>query len=141
MKNHLDTIIFRALLSISLFLIILLIAGFGISCQSQSPAPAPPASSLPTTPTPGPSPATPPQIEVAIEGFAFKPAQLNIPVGTTVLWYNNDSASHTATARDNSFESSSLSKGDTFSYTFEQRGTIEYYCRFHPLMTGKIVVE
>jgi plastocyanin len=132
MKNHLDTITFRALLIISLFLIILSIAGLGISCQSQSsaPAPAPPASSLPTTPTPGASPATPPQIEVAIEGFAFNPAQLN-----------DDSAPHTATARDNSFESGSLSKGDTFSYTFEQRGIIEYYCRFHPSMTGKIVVE
>ena len=141
MKNHLDTFTFRILLIITLFLIMLLITGFGISCQSQTPAPPVPSPGLPTAPTPGVSPATPPQIEVVMEGFAFKPAQLNIPVGTTVLWYNNDSVPHTVTARDNSFESGSLSHGDSFNYTFEQSGTFEYHCQFHPSMLGKIVVE
>ncbi|MFC1932835.1 tyrosine-type recombinase/integrase [Chloroflexota bacterium] len=59
-------------------------------------------------------PTMPPQIEVAIEGLAFNPATLNVPIGTTVLWYNNDTVTHTVTARDNLFDSGNLAPGDTF---------------------------
>jgi FtsP/CotA-like multicopper oxidase with cupredoxin domain len=37
------------------------------------------------------------------------------------------------------FDSGSLNPGDTFSYTFTQEGTFEYYCRFHP-MQGRVRV-
>ena len=144
MKNHFDkSITFRTMLITSLFLIVVFITGSGVSCQSQAPAPSPPApsSGLPKAPTPGEPPATPLQIEVAIEGFAFKPATLNIPAGTTVIWYNNDSVIHTVTARDNSFDSGSLLEGDTFSHTFEEKGIFEYYCIPHPYMTGEVTVE
>jgi plastocyanin len=122
---------------------IFLIIGLGISCQPQQPAPAPPLPSngTPLEPTPGEPPATPPQIEVAIEGFAFKPATLNIPTGTTVLWYNNDSVDHTVTARDNSFDSDIISPGKTFKHTFQQSGTSEYYCRIHPNMEGEVTIK
>jgi len=122
---------------------VFLITGLGISCQSQEPAPAPPVPSngLPLEPTPGEPPATPPQIEVVIEGFAFNPDTLNIPVGTTVVWYNNDSVDHTVTARDNSFDSGRISPNETFEYTFQQSGTLEYYCTIHPSMTGKVSIE
>jgi hypothetical protein len=114
-------------------------------------------------PTTGePEPATPLQIEVAIEGSAFNPAILpppppapsslppnapapapapNLPVGVIVVWYNNDSVTHTVTARNNLFDSGSLSPGDTFKYTFEQSGELEYYCKIHPSMVGKITIE
>jgi len=133
----------RTTLIIGLLLMALLIIGFGISCQSQTPAPALPTPSqgLPEETTPGASPVTPSTVEVTIEGFAYKPAALNILVGTTVTWYNKDSVTHTVTARDKSFDSGSLSLNDTFSYTFEQSGTFEYYCTIHPYMEGKVVVD
>lgn len=79
--------------------------------------------------------------EVAIESFAFSPATLTIAVGDTVTWTNNDSAAHTATADDDSFDSGSLNRGDSFSHTFDEAGTYAYICTFHPNMTGEIVVE
>ncbi|KPK22349.1 MAG: hypothetical protein AMJ70_06220 [Dehalococcoidia bacterium SG8_51_3] len=86
------------------------------------PPPSPDPSTLPpNAPQPAPAP--------------------NLPVGTIVVWYNNDSVAHTITARDNSFDSGDLSPGDTFQYTFEQSGTLEYYCRIHPSMVGKIIIE
>ncbi len=134
---------FKTILIISLLLIVLFIIGFGISCQSQAPASAPPVPSpgLPKEPNLGEPPATPSQIEVAIDGFAFKPAEITVPIGTTVIWYNNDTVVHTATARNKLFDSGSLAGGDTFSYTFEEKGTYEYYCILHPYMTGKVTVE
>jgi putative lipoprotein len=129
--------------------------------QESAPAPVP-SNGTPLAPTTGEPepPATPPQIEVLIDGFAFNPAILppptpsslppnapapapapNLPVGTTVVWYNADSVTHTVTARDNLFDSGNLSPGDTFQYTFEQSGELEYYCKIHPSMVGKITIE
>jgi len=145
MKNHFDkSITFKPVLIISLLLIIMvLITLQGISCQPQMPESAPtvPSPGLPKEPSSAEPPAAPPQIEVAIDGFAFKPADITVPAGTAVVWYNNDSVIHTATARDGSFDSGSLSKGDTFSHTFEAKGSFEYYCIPHPYMTGVIIVE
>jgi hypothetical protein len=131
--------------------------------QFAGSGPYVPENGTPLAPTTGePEPAMPLQIEVAIEGFAFNPSILplpppdpsslppnapapvpapNLPVGTIVVWYNNDSVTHTVTARDNSFDSGNLSLGDTFQYIFEQPGELEYYCTIHPSMEGTITVE
>ena len=39
------------------------------------------------------------------------------------------------------FRSPGLDNGETFSYTFTNPGTYEYFCTLHPLMTGKVVVR
>ncbi len=112
---------------------------FGISCYQSAPAPAP-------TPTPTPAPAltpspTPTITEVEISGFAFVPATITIPVGTTVTWTNQDPVPHTVSSREGVFESGNLPGGATFSYTFDQIGSFEYYCKFHPYMKGEVIVE
>jgi plastocyanin len=132
-------IIFRAILITSLFLMVPLIILFGASCQSQAPPESSPG--LIEETNPGESPMTSPHVEVTMEGFAFKPAEITIVVGTTVTWHNEDSAIHTVTDRNKLFESGNLSRGNTFSYTFEQKGTFEYYCITHPYMNGKVIVE
>lgn len=110
---------------------------FGISCQAPTPTP-----SLPPTPTPEPeSGPTPTPAEVKISGFAFVPVTITVSAGTTVTWTNNDSVAYTVSSRDNLFGSGNLSGSATFSYTFGQSGTFEYYCKIHPSMTGKVIVE
>ncbi|SES86721.1 Plastocyanin [Methanococcoides vulcani] len=79
--------------------------------------------------------------EVLIEDFKFKPTKLQISVGDTVTWINMDSAAHTATSNDEEFDSGSLSKGESFSFTFAEVGTFDYICTFHPYMEGKIITE
>ncbi len=106
----------------------------------------PPQESAPTpelepTPTPESEPSPTTTIaEVSISGFAFVPATITIPVGTTVTWTHNDSPPHTVSSRDGLFDAGTLSPGAAFSYTFEQNGTFEYYCKIHPYMTAKIIV-
>jgi plastocyanin len=39
------------------------------------------------------------------------------------------------------FDSGIMRTGDTFSYTFNNPGTFEYYCAAHPSMVGEIVVS
>ncbi len=126
-----------------LLLMAILSVGLAIACQSQAPAESPPAPGpeVPEETAPDSTLPAAPDVEVVIESFAFKPAQLSIPAGTRVTWQNNDSVPHTVTERDGLFDSGSLSRGDEFSYTFTQSGSFDYYCTIHPSMTGKVVVE
>lgn len=78
---------------------------------------------------------------VTIAGNAFSPASITVKVGDSVTWTNNDSLSHTVTADDNSFASSDLANGATFSFTFTKAGTFPYHCSIHPSMTATVVVE
>ena len=73
--------------------------------------------------------------------FAFSPATLTVPVGTTVTWENGDSVGHTATSDDEVWDSDTVAPGDEFSFTLDEAGTFSYFCKIHPSMTGSIVVE
>lgn len=79
---------------------------------------------------------------VTIQNFAFQPANLQVKVGTTVTWTNQDTAPHTVTFRDSSLTSSKLlQKGESYSYTFTKAGTFAYYCQVHPNMTAQVIVS
>jgi plastocyanin len=78
---------------------------------------------------------------VTIKGMAFNPAQLEIAVGDSVVWTNKDDRDYNVVAKDSSFKSDSLRKGDTFKYTFTKAGQFTYVCSYHPRMKGVIVVN
>lgn len=77
---------------------------------------------------------------ITIQGFAFNPATITVPVGTKVTWTNKDAATHTVTSDSGVFDSKNLPTGNTFSYTFSQAGTFAYHCNIHKTMTATIVV-
>jgi plastocyanin len=78
---------------------------------------------------------------VQIQNFAFTPQNVTIHVGGTVTWKFDDSAEHTVTAVDRSFNSQPMSSGQTFQHTFTKAGTYNYFCSIHQFMTGTIVVQ
>jgi len=81
-------------------------------------------------------------VDVAIGDHYFNPAQLTVPVGTTVRWTNYGASSHTSTSDTGLWNSGTLSRGGTFSYTFSSTGTFAYHCTFHREMgmVGRVVV-
>ena len=99
------------------------------------------------TPLPAAAPpvaGTPPADQTAaaaIAQFAFQPPTLDVPVGTTVTWTNQDPAPHTVTAADGSFASEILDAGATFGFTFGTPGTFAYTCQVHPSMEGTVTVR
>jgi predicted lipoprotein with Yx(FWY)xxD motif/plastocyanin len=80
-------------------------------------------------------------VAVEIKGFAYNPATVEVAVGTTVTWTNNDSTAHTVTADDGSFQSGTLDPGKSFSFTFTKAGSVSYHCEFHPNMTATVTVK
>jgi plastocyanin len=79
-------------------------------------------------------------VSVTIKDFAFSPASLEIAIGETVTWTNEDSAAHTVTG-DDGIDSGSLAQGKSFTHTFKSAGTFSYRCSIHPNMTGKVTVK
>jgi plastocyanin len=80
---------------------------------------------------------------VAIVDFAFDPAELTVPAGTTVTWTNEDDSPHSI--QDDSElgadESADLGPGDSFELTYDEPGTYAYLCGIHNYMTGSVTVE
>jgi plastocyanin len=76
-----------------------------------------------------------------IDNFTFVPARLTVKAGTTVTWRNEDDIPHTVTSVTQRFKSRALDTDDTFSFTFTEPGTYDYFCSLHPRMTATIVVE
>ena len=78
---------------------------------------------------------------VTIKNFAFAPPEIDVKVGQTVTWTNQDSTGHTVTADDGSFDSKELPNGQTFSQTFSKAGTFSYHCSIHSQMKATVVVS
>lgn len=81
-------------------------------------------------------------VAVTINGFAFMPASITVPVGTRVVWTNQQAqVPHTVTSDTAGvFDSGTLQTGMTFAFTFNQAGTFAYHCNIHPNMHGTVVV-
>lgn len=89
---------------------------------------------------PAPSGEAPRAAKVEIADFAYDPDPVTVQVGGKVIWLNQDSAPHTATAEDGSFDTGTLEEGKLKSETFKQAGTYEYICQIHPDMHGVVEV-
>ena len=77
-------------------------------------------------------------ITVTIEDLEFSPTAIEAKAGTTIEWVNKDLFDHTATV-DGAWDIL-IPAGATVSHVVGADDTVEYYCRFHPNMTGTITV-
>jgi plastocyanin len=77
---------------------------------------------------------------VEIVDFAYDPDPVTIEEGGKVIWLNKDSAPHTATADDGSFDTGTLEEGKLKSESFKEPGTYAYICTIHPDMQGTVEV-
>ncbi len=78
-------------------------------------------------------------IKVTIKGLKFSPAEVTAQVGDTIEWTNEDPMAHTATARNKDWDIP-IPAGKSASVTIAKAGDVDYFCRIHPSMTGKVIV-
>src|SRR5215467_2650678 len=79
--------------------------------------------------------------QVMIDNFVYSPVPLSVKVGTTVTWINHDDIPHTVDSTQGKFKSAALDTDDKFEFKFTEAGEYPFYCRIHPKMTGKIIVQ
>jgi len=87
-----------------------------------------------------------------LNNSCFEPYVVNILVGDTVTWTNNDDAIHVVVSNTPNttsleyfedgeyFDSGFLKTDESFSYTFNQEGIFGYFCTLHPWMNGYVTV-
>ena len=77
---------------------------------------------------------------VTMPGKAYDPSHLDVLVGTSVTWKNDDSINHTVTADGDAFSSGYVPPGGSFSFTFAQQGHYAFHCTIHKFMRGEVDV-
>jgi len=81
--------------------------------------------------------------DVLAQDFSFQPPVVTIPAGGSVTWaIGTDPEQHTVTPQDAGVfeDSGQLFPGDSFTVVFGLPGSVAYYCRLHPTMTGTVEV-
>jgi len=76
-------------------------------------------------------------VHVTIDKLAFQPAEIEVKAGETIEWTNRDPFAHTATVKGGWEVSIPPGKSASHVVTAD---SVDYYCRFHPNMTGRIKV-
>ncbi len=80
-------------------------------------------------------------LTIAMKDFKFDPKNATVKVGQTVTWTNEDSAPHNAVdEKGGAFKSELFNKGETYEFTAEKAGKIDYVCTIHPGMEGTLTV-
>lgn len=74
--------------------------------------------------------------------WIYKPSELTVEVGTSVVWTNTGAVAHTVTADDgNSFDSGSIDPKGSFTFAPTSAGTFAYHCTFHAWMKATLLVN
>ena len=83
------------------------------------------------------------EVMVQVGHNKLDPAEVEVAVGTTVVFHNQDQmpGGHSIVADDGSFQSPGLAKDESWSHTFGESGVYTYSIKEHPSAKGKIVVE
>ena len=84
------------------------------------------------------------EVTVRMEDNFFDPANITVEPGTTVTWVHSGNNPHTTTSYDGLWDSGMIEggSGGTFSFTFEEPGTYDYFCIPHESlgMIGSVTV-
>jgi plastocyanin len=80
---------------------------------------------------------------VSQKGKSFAPATMNVRVGDTLTFQNDDDVTHNAfsTSKGNEFNSKVQLPGNASNVSFKEAGTVEVRCAFHPKMKLTVVVS
>ena len=87
-----------------------------------------------------PASSAPASYEVVLANLAFGPAPMKLRVGDAVEWVNADIFDHSSTAKDGSFDVALPPKGQA-RVVLRRAGSVMFYCRYHPGMTGVLTVS
>jgi plastocyanin len=102
-----------------------------LACGFTSPSPTP-------TPSPTEVPLPPGAVVFNADIENFTQEDVQIAVGTTIIWTNRDGVLHTTshnppTGGEGDWDSGNLGSGSTFRHTFNEAGVFPYVCKVHTI--------
>jgi len=113
-----------------------LLLGFSVACGSDS---------SPTNPSPPSGNGSPVSIVAnssTLTTNAYAPNPINVSVGGSVTWTNNDNFTHSVRMTGSSEPPLFMKPGERVTRTFDTAGLFAYDCSLHPTnMTGTVLVQ
>jgi plastocyanin len=81
-----------------------------------------------------------------VQDICYIPSSIITQKGKPITWVNQDSAFHSVTSGfygepTDLFDSGHLDPFESYSVTFDESGTYDYFCTLHPWMKGQVIVE
>lgn len=85
-------------------------------------------------------------VRINIAKMKYDTPEVTIKSGRTVTWVNTETMPHNVAFRagmigDGKLDGAMLKRDETYSITFNEPGTYDYFCTPHPFMKGKVIVE
>ena len=81
-----------------------------------------------------------------IEDICYIPSKIVVEKGKSVTWLNEDSSFHSVTSGfypepSGLFDSGHLDPYESYTLSFDEIGTYDYFCTLHPWMFAQVIVE
>jgi len=81
-----------------------------------------------------------------IEDICYIPSNIVVEKGRSVTWVNEDSSFHSVTSGfygepTGLFDSGYLDPYQSYTLSFDEFGTYDYFCTLHPWMKAQVIVE
>ena len=81
-----------------------------------------------------------------IEDICYIPSNIIVEKGKSVTWLNEDSSFHSVTSGfypepSGLFDSGHLDPYQSYTLSFDEIGTYDYFCTLHPWMFAQVIVE
>ena len=81
-----------------------------------------------------------------IEDICYIPSNIVVEKGKPVTWLNEDSSFHSVTSGfypepSGLFDSGHLDPYQSYTLSFDETGTYDYFCTLHPWMFAQVIVE
>ena len=81
-----------------------------------------------------------------VEDICYIPPNIVIEKGKSVTWLNEDSSFHSVTSGfypepSGLFDSGHLDPYQSYTLSFDEFGTYDYFCTLHPWMKAQVIVE
>lgn len=99
------------------------------------------------TETPAPAAEAPADaVVINIAKMKYEQPEVTIKAGQTVTWINLEAMPHNVAFKagmigDAKLDGAMMKKDQSYSITFNEAGTYDYFCTPHPFMKGKVIVE
>jgi plastocyanin len=86
---------------------------------------------------------TPARVDMALDGRAFNPRVVVVPVGSLVSFPNRDPFNHNvfSLSDPSSFDLGLYGRGEAGDHRFRHPGLVRVYCNIHPQMSGFVLVR
>ena len=78
-------------------------------------------------------------IQIVMDKLVFAPVETQAKIGDTIEWVNKDILAHTATAPGGDWNVI-IAPNKTEKLVLQKAGTVDYYCKYHPNMKGRLIV-